>query len=231
LRQNLGAQRAQMAEETAGFRSEVRADHAAMSDALRHNLDLAQAELVSSRAAMSEQIAEFRANVQMANQTMSRELHTKLGADRAELNANMDKMMAEVDSFLGDIRTDAAGAADAWRVVKEMLDGSAASTAAPKAPAPAAKASPPKVEAVAEPAKPAEPVEAPEPEAPDGDPLVDLNGIGPGTQQRLYAAGIKTFAALANASPDMLRELAGPAVTRRYHVEDWIEEARRRQVG
>ena len=76
----------------------------------------------------------------------------------------------------------------------------------------------------------AEEVEAVEPELSDSDPLVDLVGIGPGTQERLYAGGIKTFAQLASASPEVLRELAGPAVTRRYHVEDWIEEARRRQA-
>jgi predicted flap endonuclease-1-like 5' DNA nuclease len=60
---------------------------------------------------------------------------------------------------------------------------------------------------------------------------VEIRGIGPGTQERLYAAGIKTFAQLAQADPEQVKELAGAAVTRRYAVEDWIEEARQRHVG
>jgi predicted flap endonuclease-1-like 5' DNA nuclease len=71
--------------------------------------------------------------------------------------------------------------------------------------------------------------EQPQAEMLDGDPLIGISGIGPSTQDRLYAAGIKTFAQLADADPDTLREIAGAAVTRRYNVQDWIEEARQRR--
>jgi predicted flap endonuclease-1-like 5' DNA nuclease len=69
----------------------------------------------------------------------------------------------------------------------------------------------------------------PQASAPANDPLIEINGIGPSTQERLYEAGIKTFAELAAADAETLRTIAGSAVTRRYDVEDWIEEARQRR--
>jgi predicted flap endonuclease-1-like 5' DNA nuclease len=71
--------------------------------------------------------------------------------------------------------------------------------------------------------------EPPMPSAPARDPLIEIDGIGPMTQERLYAGGIETFAQLAGTDPELLRMLVGPAVTRRYNVEDWIEEARQRR--
>ena len=70
---------------------------------------------------------------------------------------------------------------------------------------------------------------APPADLPANDPLIEINGIGPSTQERLYEAGIKTFAQLAEMDAETLRTIAGSAVTRRYDVEDWIEEARQRR--
>ena len=165
---------------------------------------------------MSEQIAEFRANVRTANQSAARELRARLEADRTQLAADTDKMMAGIDAFLAEIQQDAAGAAEAWLLVKQLL---AAETAPAEAPAEA-----PSAEAAAPQGMP-----APAAEMPANDPLIEINGIGPSTQERLYEAGIKTFAQLAEMDAETLRTIAGSAVTRRYDVEDWIEEARQRR--
>jgi len=220
LRQNLNADRDELSKQTASLRDQLRSDHAAMADELHHDLDVAQTALMEARAAMSEQIAEFRVNVQAANQKTAREVRMKLNTERAALAAKTSKMMTDIDAFLAEIRSDAAGAADAWNLVKQLMaDEDMAVEAAPfmdkEMPAPPA----PVQMAASE----------PQASAPEMDALIEINGIGPSTQERLFAAGIKTFAQLASMDPDTLREVAGTAVTRRYNVEDWIEEARQRR--
>jgi predicted flap endonuclease-1-like 5' DNA nuclease len=58
------------------------------------------------------------------------------------------------------------------------------------------------------------------------DPLIDINGIGPVYQQRLFDAGIYTFAELAAQSPARLRELVGAKSWQETETETWIAEAR-----
>ena len=58
------------------------------------------------------------------------------------------------------------------------------------------------------------------------DDLTAIRGIGITTQNRLNAAGILTYAQLANASPEAVRETLG-AAGRGAKVQDWIKQARR----
>ena len=58
------------------------------------------------------------------------------------------------------------------------------------------------------------------------DPLIDINGIGPVYEQRLFDAGIYTFADLAAQSPARLRELVGAKSWQETETEAWIAEAR-----
>lgn len=60
-------------------------------------------------------------------------------------------------------------------------------------------------------------------EAGTSDPLDTIDGIGPTYKRRLNEAGIYTFAQLANASPDVIREITGAT---RWDPADWIAEAR-----
>ena len=64
---------------------------------------------------------------------------------------------------------------------------------------------------------------AAEESAPDN--LTAICGIGIAGQNRLYAAGIKTYAQLAEASPEELRNIVGK-LGRGTKVEDWIAQAR-----
>jgi predicted flap endonuclease-1-like 5' DNA nuclease len=63
-------------------------------------------------------------------------------------------------------------------------------------------------------------VEPSEPQEPDDMEL--LQGIGPAYARRLNEAGITTFAQLAEADPDEIREIT--AVTR-WDPQEWIDEA------
>jgi predicted flap endonuclease-1-like 5' DNA nuclease len=62
-----------------------------------------------------------------------------------------------------------------------------------------------------------------ETEAGKSDPLEKIDGIGPTYKRRLNEAGIYTFAQLADATPDVIREITG---TTRWDPADWIVEAR-----
>ena len=55
--------------------------------------------------------------------------------------------------------------------------------------------------------------------------LTVIRGIGIVTQNQLYKAGIKTYAALAGARPEELREVLGD-VARGAKIERWIAQAR-----
>ncbi len=57
------------------------------------------------------------------------------------------------------------------------------------------------------------------------DDLTIIRGIGIVTQDQLYKAGIKTYAALAGARPEELREMLGD-VARSAEIERWIAQAR-----
>ena len=56
------------------------------------------------------------------------------------------------------------------------------------------------------------------------DDLTAIRGIGIAIQNRLYAAGIKSYAELARASSEDVREIVGKLAPE-AKVEDWIAEA------
>lgn len=57
------------------------------------------------------------------------------------------------------------------------------------------------------------------------DDLTAIRGLGKASQARLQAAGIKTYAKLAEASPEALRDSLGKA-GQGAKVEDWIAQAK-----
>ena len=56
------------------------------------------------------------------------------------------------------------------------------------------------------------------------DDLTQIKGVGPTYAKRLHAAGILTFADVAAASPDRLREVTN-ATGKAADTESWIEQA------
>ena len=65
-----------------------------------------------------------------------------------------------------------------------------------------------------------------EPGEVSSDDLTVIGGIGIATQNRLYRAGIKSYAELARALPEDVRGILGK-VSRNADVEDWIAQAGR----
>ena len=75
---------------------------------------------------------------------------------------------------------------------------------------------------------PPEPAEDAASEAPEDSPLDDLTairGIGTATQKRLNAAGIKSYAQLADADPEDVRGALNEP-QQNAKVERWISHAR-----
>jgi predicted flap endonuclease-1-like 5' DNA nuclease len=57
------------------------------------------------------------------------------------------------------------------------------------------------------------------------DPLIEIVGIGPVYQQRLYAAGVKTFAALAALTVEQIRAILGARLSTDEAIAEWIRQA------
>jgi predicted flap endonuclease-1-like 5' DNA nuclease len=60
-----------------------------------------------------------------------------------------------------------------------------------------------------------------------GDPLIDIDGIGPVYQQKLYDAGVVSFDQVAAMHPERLRSVVAPNAVFNLDTTPWIEEARR----
>jgi predicted flap endonuclease-1-like 5' DNA nuclease len=215
VRQTLDDEHTRLATDTAAFRGDLRADNAAMASDLQESLD-------QDRKALFETTTSFLDSVRSAQDVMAQ-------AVRQTLDDEHTRLATDTAAFRGDLRADNAGAGEAWRMVK-MLMAQAEQQATVEFSSPSALAELPPTPVAPELAQPAV-VAPPEPEPQAMDPLVDIVGIGPVTQEKFYAAGIQTFAQLAAADPDMLREIIGAMTARRSNVEDWIEEARQRMIG
>ena len=63
------------------------------------------------------------------------------------------------------------------------------------------------------------------PDESSSDDLTAIGGIGIATQNRLYRAGIKSYAQLARATPEDVRKILGK-VAGGADVEDWIAQAK-----
>ena len=142
-----------------------------------------------------------------------------------ELNAQAEQEAAEKEARRAAREAEAAQAAAA---AEETVNDKApdVSTAAAAEPAVAAP------EAAAEPEPEPEPEASPEPAAPvadvEPDDLKKIEGIGPKVSQLLVEAGIKTFAALADADQPTLQKVLDDAGSR-YRIIDpatWPAQAK-----
>ncbi len=62
------------------------------------------------------------------------------------------------------------------------------------------------------------------------DDLTAIRGIGMATQNRLHAAGIKSYAQLTRASPEEVQRILG-RLARGADIEDWIAQAEELSKG
>jgi len=115
----------------------------------------------------------------------------------------------------------------------EAVPKPTATTDAPASPVAPVDEAAPNVDAVSAPES-STPVTATEnvamPIAPDD--LEVINGIGPVYASRLQAAGIHTFAQLAELTPEHIHEIIGPMRSgHMIEAESWIAEARQRTAS
>lgn len=61
---------------------------------------------------------------------------------------------------------------------------------------------------------------------PARDPLIDISGVGPVYEQRLFDAGVTSFEQLGALTPAELRAIIRPAAWQLFEPERWIAEAR-----
>jgi predicted flap endonuclease-1-like 5' DNA nuclease len=57
------------------------------------------------------------------------------------------------------------------------------------------------------------------------DPFEKIDGVGPIFEERLWNAGVFSFAQLATMSPDRIRQIVDPQGKQPIVPEDWIKEA------
>lgn len=67
--------------------------------------------------------------------------------------------------------------------------------------------------------------EVPQPAA-QRDPLIDIDGIGPVYERKLFDAGVYTFEDLAALTPEQVREIIAPQRWQEIDPASWIAEAR-----
>lgn len=172
----------------------------------RDNAAELRSGLAQAAGDLAGAVGEHLAGLREARLSASEALRDELGGFAAELRQT-------VGWTLGERRQDRARARRIWTT-----------QGAPAAAAPAAAPEP--VAAAREPAAPPAAAEE-EPPPAAADDLTEITGIGPAMQERLGKIGITTFAQLAEADPDHLREQLGD-LGRLADVRSWIAQAARK---
>lgn len=137
----------------------------------------------------------------------------QLWSENANLKASIEAVEAENERLTGQLNV--LMAAGAVAAVASMADTSADDASADDTAETAAASADTLIHTPA-------PADAPAKK----DPLVDINGIGPVYQKRLYAAGVTSFTQLAALPADRLREIVQAQEWQNIDAEEWIAEAR-----
>lgn len=69
-------------------------------------------------------------------------------------------------------------------------------------------------------------IEIPQPSERRRDPLIDINGIGPAYERKLFDAGVYTFEDLTALTPEQVRAIISPQRWQEIDPAAWIAEAR-----
>ncbi|EAR02254.1 30S ribosomal protein S2 [Maribacter sp. HTCC2170] len=135
--------------------------------------------------------------------------------------------------------TDAVAEGLAERKAEKQGDAPKAKTEAPKKEAPKVKAAPAPAATEEKPAKKVEKAKAEAPKketpkketkakAPKADDLTKIEGIGPKAAEAIVNAGIETYAKLAKAKADKIKEILTEASSRMAHLDptSWPKQAK-----
>ena len=210
LREQLATHRNKLAEDTAMFLHQARESHTAMAQAQTEMLVTNHAKVNNVVMQMAEDTAAFRREIQDAHMHMARNQAEQLAAERDQLITDTTQIIENAATFVRELRADTVGVATAWQQFSTGLtetDDRATTVAMER------------MEKQNE-----QTVSSPSMVDTD-DSLTAIRGIGPTIQDKLYAAGITTYAQLAEATIEDLHTAIGSNAARIVNVEEWIEQA------
>jgi len=215
--------RAATAEILKGFEAEF-AQMATEQDAeLKQDMQTLQARVTELR----ENAAQFVADADIAHQEAAAALRQDLLGHHTDLETTVANIRVQFRAEHDNIRKDHAEARLIWTRLNTLLQHRRAKQMGQsEPPAPVKRAvhkkapvSPPPVE------EPVAPTAPPATTVASQDDLTLIHGIGQATQHRLNEAGVLTFAQLAAADEEQLRQAIGQ-VGRIAKVDEWITLAR-----
>ena len=205
LNTQLTTDHTELAATTVAFLRDVQQAQAAMSKAQTEQLAAGHASVRAATAQLVEEATAFIHSVQADHANMAQTQAKRLASERMALAATTTQLRKQAADFLSAIQADTAQAAATWQLLFNQ-------------PAPT-------------PATGSEPISMATDMSASGDPLRNLRGIGVTTEERLYAAGITTYAQLADATPEAIRAAIGATGVRRINPEEWIEQAKQMLGG
>ena len=212
-RQELAKYAGGLRRDMATFLKELDAAHQAMSEEQRQDLS-------GYVGGLRRDMATFLKELDAAHQAMSEEQRRQLAADHQRLTADVSAIRSRLQADQSEAHEVLAG----FNTLMQQRRAGRPAAPPPPRPSPIAEAPPPPpVEEVAPPPALKAPPAAEEEVA--ADDLTVIRGIGASLQMRLNQVGIRTYAQLAESTPEELREAAGGL--RLANVEDWIERARK----
>ncbi len=140
-----------------------------------------------------------------------------------------DDASKSIDIIMGQV-TDAVAEGLSERKAEKQSEAPKAKKEEKAAPAPAPTPAP---EVVEEKAVEAPKVEVEEPATTEADDLTKVEGIGPKAAEAIVKAGIKTYAQLAEANADNIKEILTEASSRMAHLDptSWPKQAKMAAEG
>jgi len=243
----LDAHTAQLQNEVGQLIQELSKEHQAMTVKECQSRDEYISELAQRVKQLLGDADEFLAAVRKDHSDMAQELRDALMASHRQLATDVTGMRSKILAERARLRADQGEARQVWASYGLLMAhrrgqkaratvAAPAETAQPQASAPTASVTSPVmapefVQTAQVPPEPAEQAQAPAELAqeaqsePVDDDLTAIRRIGPHMQDRLRAAGIRTYTQLARMTPDQVRAAADISPT--VGVEKWIEQADR----
>ncbi len=192
------------------------------------DLDKAHAALAAAQdAELKEGFAELRRNVGALLGDLERARQAMAVEQRAQLAEDRGRLAAEVAANRKELLDDFAGAHAAWAAFNATMAKrrqGAVATAEPLATRSAPADTTPAEVPAGESFSVEQPRVSPESAQPIVDDLTPIRGVGSGMQERLNELGIHSFAQLAQADANELRQRLGDTA-RLARIESWIEQA------
>jgi predicted flap endonuclease-1-like 5' DNA nuclease/outer membrane murein-binding lipoprotein Lpp len=211
--ESLGRSRARLASSVTAFVSDLNGFRQGMATEQDQHLDAYVDGLRADVDALRQDTRSFLNELAAAQEAMAADQKQQLATAHQQLAADVGDLRTGFQAELGAIRVDQHNARRMWGNLDTLLKQRRIKPVPSPRPTPA-------LPTVQEPAPPLSPdVDA------AGDDLTIIHGIGAGTNARLRDAGIRSFAQLASATPDDLRQILGE-MGRLAKVEQWIEQAR-----